>query len=229
MSDLVAFCQFCAGTPRTYDLGGGNTAVRIVPLSHPATSQLVCRKLSSRATGGWTPTNPAWSRQWSHAKVKVGFETVPWTSDGASPFLVVNAQSGSETYTLAGVRLTFPDGSPVQADAGQNVPTTIYQATIYQAASLGDDVWAPLSGKVNASAIQIGSYLCPAGTVRFDGGGGQQVMTANFQSAYTRQLAFAFRPIPWNQFLRPNGVWDTPLKPGGVPVYEAGDFSPLFA
>jgi hypothetical protein len=42
------------------------------------------------------------------------------------------------------------------------------------------------------------------------------------------QMTFRFRPIPWNQFLRPDGLtWDHIVDSESNPVYQGADFSKL--
>lgn len=229
MADVFTFCSWAAGTPTLYDLGGGVTATRIVPLSHPENTKLLCRGIDATAKGGWTPGNPVWDRQWSAASVVLTFKSVPYATDGSAPFMVTETRTGSETYTLAGTRLAFADATPIQADAGLNVPVLTYSTTVYQAAALGDDVVAPLTGKVNSSTVQLGDYVCPVGTVRFDGMQSRLSTTATFQKAYERGLMFAFRRYPWNQFLKPTGVWDYAQKPDSSYVYESANLNLLLA
>lgn len=209
-NDLIAFAQFVAGTPKTYTVGSG-TVTRIIPVTHPwlgYTTKMVARSIDCELTGEWTPGNEPWAQQWSDARVKVGFATVPWATDGSTPFAVVETNGASETYTLAGVKMAFSDGTPIQADAGLNVPTLAYSVTIYQAAAIGDDTVAPLLGTINSVAMALGVYTWPIGSVRFDGMRSRLTMTSDFNQAYERGLLFNCRPIHWNKFLRSDGTWD---------------------
>ena len=227
-SDMDAFCTFAGGSKVTYT-SGGNTFTRIIPLSDPDRVRLLCRKIEAKATGGWTPGNSAATRNWSHARVKLTFNSVPYLTDGSTPFMDVQTHAGAEAYTLAGTRLAFSDATPIQADAALIVPTMTYAATIYQAPALADDVVRSLLGQCNSVALTLKTGACAIGTVRFDGMDSRLTMTADFQQAYMRTLVFTWRPVPWNQFLRPNGVWDTAYGPSSATVYGLSDLTPLIS
>lgn len=69
-----------------------------------------------------------------------------------------------------------------------------------------------------------------AGTVRFDGAEAEIAQTISYQNTYTRTLSCTFRPRPWNEILRPDGVWEAPVnRDSGDYLYRAADLSPLFA
>lgn len=226
MVDLLDFATFCGGTHKTIDLGGGVTADRIIPLSHPGVSKLLCNSIDSRGIGEYTPSNPEWCRQHSHAKVKVGFGSVPYATDGSEPFMSHETRAGAEVYTLAGSQLKFSTGENVGADAGITVPTVIHVLTVYLAFSLNDTVLDPLLGSIN-NATFLGK---PAGTIRFDSYTSQETLTADMQRTYTRSIFLTYRPIHWNYFLKPSGVWDLVQKPTtGDPVYALQNLSPLLS
>lgn len=228
--DMFEFCEFCGGTVKTVDMGGGVTAQRIIPLSHPFAPKLLCQGVSARMTGNWVDTLPDWCKQFSLAKVDVTFRTVPYQTDGGAPFLVMNNRGASQSYSLAGSKMSFPsDGTPIQADASLNVPILTYSATIYQAVGPGDDVVAPLMGTVNNATLTLGAFPMPAGTFRFDTMDNEVSTTVGSVKSYQRTLMGSFRPVPWNYFLRPNGLWEVALKPNGDPVYAPADHSVLFS
>ncbi len=223
-SDMFTFCQFAAGTPVVY-----TTGTKIIPLSHPENNNLLCQGIEGVGTGSFTSGNHSWQRNWSHAKVSLTFNSVPFPTDGSTPFLTVETQGGDEVHTIAGQRLAFPDGSPIQADAGVHVPTLDYNMTIYQATALGDDVVAPLQGTVSNAPLVLGVYSWPTGCIRFNTMTARLTLTATFQAAYSRTLSFSCRGIPWNQFLKADGTWDTPTNPGGSTVYTPANLAPLLA
>lgn len=224
--DIYAFCQFAGGSQ--YTVG---SATRYIPLSHPDAPTLLCTKIKAVAKGGYTDPNLPVGQtvalsNWSKGFISLTFTSVPWPMDGSAPMMTTETRAGSEVYTLAGSKLKFPsDGTIIQADAGITVPTTVYTLTIYLAVSLDDSALNALLGNVN-NATFLGN---PAGTIRFDGFNSQSTMTGSGQQAYTRTLMLTYRPVPWIQFLRPNGVWEAAVKPDSSYVYTASDLSPLTA
>lgn len=224
--DLYSFCTFAGGSKKTIDMGGGVTATRYIPLSHPDLTKLLCTRIDGEAIGGYTATNTEALSNWSNAFVTLSFTSVPYLIDGSTPFQTIEVNEGLEVYTLAGSKLKFPsDSSYLQADAGKTVGTAIYSNTIYLSGALNDGVINPLKGKCNASVL-LGQ---PIGTLRFDTWSAKIVMTSNFETSYTRSIKLTQRDVPWNQFLRPDGVWEAPVKPDGTFVYDLADLSPLFS
>ena len=224
--DLMDFCQFCGGVPRTYTVGGV-TVTRLVPLSHPAAPRLLCSDIKSEYIGEFTPSNDPWIQQWSHAKVSLKFKAVPYATDGSQPFMVINTRGGVEEYSLAGVRLQTAGGIPLQTDASLPVHTTIYSITIFQCPALGDNVVIPLQGKVNTGPMLMGSMMCAAGCVKFMDMQSEDSMTPDFQIKYTRTLSFGVRDVDWRMVLLPDGTWDFAVKPGGGYILDDTDLSVL--
>jgi hypothetical protein len=222
-SDLATFCIWAGGSPYKITVGS-STVTRLIPVSHPDYSSLLCKKISSTAFGSFTPTNTPGLTNFSHARITLGFESVPFATDGSTPFMVTSTRAGSEVYTVAGSKLTFPsDGSTLQSDAGVTVPTIVYQVTTYLAPSLNDVTYGAILATPVNSAVFLGQ---PIGTMRFDSFSSETTMTVG-GNAYQTTFMFTFRPVPWNQFLRPNFVWEAPTAPGGGYVYGASDLNVL--
>jgi hypothetical protein len=224
--DSGRFCQWAGGLPYLIDLGGGSTVTRYIPLSDPKNPKLICMSIRCKLTGSYTPDeDEPYYRQWSDAKIELGFSSVPYITDGSVPFSTQETDMGVEVYSIAGANYVFPGGERIHADAGRKVPTQVYVYTVYNALALADSTVNPLLGKLNASPF-LGN---PAGTVRCDGRAERIQTLASFQKAWTRTLKLTYRPIEWNKFLKRDATWDTPLDPGGNPAYEYADFSPLLA
>ncbi len=227
-NDWFTFAAFAAGTPTTVTVSG-TPVTRIIPLSHPAASKLLCTGIQSSATGQYVGSNAEWLRNHDLAKVSLTFTSVPYAVDGSTPFLTVETHVGSNTYTLAGSKLAFGDGTPIQADAGIDVPSIVYAITIYQAPGLADDVMATaMASPVNSASVTLGAKTWSAGFLKCLGMDCRSTMTANFQQSYERTIMVEGRSINWNYFLKPDGTWDVVTKPGGGNVYATSDLNALF-
>ncbi len=228
MDEIFTFSTFCGGTLRNVDLGGSVFADRIIPLSDPLNPALLCRSIRAKGTGHYTLANAPYLDNWSHVKFELEFGSVPFPVDGSTPFMIVSAETKAEIITVAGAKLTFGDGSPIQADAGITMPVKNYTVKMYQCPTTDDATCDPLTGLVNTSTVTIGGVARSAGTVRFDGQATETTVTTGLATTYTRELKLAWRPIEWNKFLRHDGVWDYAQKPDTTYIYADGDLTALF-
>lgn len=240
--DLYAFLTWAGGQAYTISVGGV-PVVRIIPVSHPLFQALICTNVTWKLTGAfnaaaatltgsstWTGVNTPTTtsaihlQNYSWAQVTLTFSTVPYPVDGSRPFMVLNREIGAEVYTLAGQKLKFPsDGTQLDADAPITVPTIVYAATIYQAASVDDTTLAAAAAAPVSSTTFLGFA---AGLVRFDGISSQTTM-AMLSTAFQYTLKFTFRPVSWLQSLRPDGAWEAPTTPGGAYTYATSDLNAL--
>jgi hypothetical protein len=223
------FCVFLAGSPVVIDLGGGTSATRIIPCSDPYRADLLCRRISSVATGGFTPANHEAIRNWSHAKVTAEFASVPYAVDGSTPFMTIRSTAAPEAVTAAGKRLKFPDGTPISADASTTFPTEMHAVTIFNAvdnAPADAALTATYSGTVN-NATLMGIY--PAYTVRFDGMDRQTTRTATGVISVQKTYYLAYRSIDWRKLMKGDFTWDFAVKPDTTYMYSAVNYNPLFA
>lgn len=196
------FLLMAGGTPVTV----GN-ATRVVPLIHPDYSALLCTHL--RAEGFGTPSFTEEGPLWSHSRIRATFTGVPFPTDNSEPFMTRNVRKTGEYITIPGSAFVFPsDGTPIQQDSGVFVPTTALTITLYFCPTLKDDVSDGLIGCVNLLPF-LGR---PTGTVRYDGMESELSTLANGQITYTKTQSYVFRPVPHNQVLRPNGVWEAPVS-----------------
>lgn len=244
VADLYNFLLWAGGKAYTISLAGGGTATRIIPVSHPVSQGMICQALEWKLFGGYNGSHAALTGlsgftlnssttdalnlvNYQYAAVTLTFKTVPFLTDGSTPFMVVNRQSAGEAYTLAGQKLAFPsDGSLIDADASVAIPTKTFVVTIYQAYSVNDTA----IDNAIANPINSASFLgYAAGYLRFDGVDSTTTMTAGFSVSYQISYKFTYRPVPWNQFLRPDGTWEAPKTPGGAFVYGTSDLNALTA
>ena len=229
MGDHDAFCNFLAANEVEIDLGGGSSATRIIPCSDPVRPDLLCQKIDSRATGGYNGALPEALRCWSHARVRAEFGSVPYPTDGSTPFMVTRVSAAPEATSAAGRRLAFPDGTPISADASAIYTGERHAITIYNAPDVPDDdlqLTIDFSGTINSDVL-FGRY--PAYTVRYDGMDRETVRTTTNQVTVTKTLYLGFRAIDWRKALKGNWVWDFVVKPGGGYIYNAVPYAPLFA
>lgn len=232
-ADLVDFLTFASGSEATtVDLGGGVTVTRHIPACDPDFPTLMLNDIEGTSAGGWTPTNSVTRRNWSHVKLALTFSSVPFATDGSTPFMTVDIDPTKEVVSLANVPKRFADGTPVNTDAGLLVGSAAYRITVYQATSLGDDFIFDDVCRLNDAPITLGTKVCAAGTVMMQSPRISRTYLANGQVAYQRSLAFQWREIDWNFSLRPSGVWEPAFNPGGTTLadrsYPYVDFSPLF-
>ena len=228
--DLYAFAQFATGNP--YTVG---SAIRYIPLSHPDAPNLLCTGIRSVARGHFTtPDDVAGSTgrtvtlsNWSHAQISCSFTSVPYATDGSTPFMTKETIGASEEYSLAGKKLVFPsDGKRLDADATLSVPIVVYVYTIYMAYALDDSIINPLL-TAPVSSASVGGIA--AGLLRLDNYRSTLAVTQGGQSAYTRTIQLAWRPIDWNYFLRPEATWEVVEKPDSSNVYGTSDLNVLFS
>ena len=229
-ADHDDFCVFLAGgNPIEIDLGG-STAFRHIPCSDPYRTDLICKKISSVFTGSYTDSNPAPLKNWSHAKVTVEFGSVPYPTDGSTPFMTIGTRAAPEAITLAGRQLKHSsDSTPIQADAAisiaaESMSITIFNAVYDQAADV--TLAATYRETVNSDSL-FGIY--PAYTLRYDGMDRQVTRTATGQTTCQKTYYFYSRSIDLRKVLRPNGLWDFAVKPDTSYIYTAVPYAPLFA
>lgn len=225
--DHDAFCLFLTSNIVEIDLGGGSTATRIMPAPDPYRTDLLCQKVESTFIGGWTPTNPDPLKNWSHAKVKAEFGSVPFPTDGSTPFMTIRSRATPEATTVAGRKLTFPDGTPIAADAAYVYPVEQHSITIFNAPddAAGDAVLtSTYSGTVN-NATFLSIY--PAYTIRFDGMDRETTRTTTNVITVTKTIHLSYRAIDWRKALKSDGTWDFVVRPGGSYQYSTANYDPL--
>lgn len=227
LEDQDAFCLFLTANVVEIDLGGGSSATRILPAPDPYRAELLCQRIECRAVGGWTPTNPEPLRNWSHAEVRAEFGSVPYPTDGSTPFMTIRSRATPEATTVAGRKLTFPDGTPISADAAYVYPVEQHSITIYNAPdtpAADATLTATYSGTVN-NATFLSIY--PAYTIRFDGMDREVVRTTTNVVTVTKTIHLSYRAIDWRKALKSDGTWDFVVRPGGSYQYTTANYNAL--
>lgn len=227
--DHDEFCKYCGGKEVEIDLGGGSSAIRIIPASDPYRDDLLCQRISSTFTGKYTSGNPAALKNWSHAKVTVEFGSVPYPTDGSTPFMTISDRSTPEAVTASGKRLAFGDGTPISMDAAAIIPTTQKVITIYNAPNdraADHDIGVDFSGTVNSDTV-LGIFA--PYTLRFDGLDREEMRTATGQTTVRKNLYLTWRYVDLRKAMTGDWPWDFPTKPGGGYIYNAVPYTPLFA
>lgn len=227
MADHDEFCLFLTANIVEIDLGGGSSATRILPAPDPYRPTLLCQKVETIGTGGWEPTNPAPLRNWSHARVKAEFGSVPYPTDGSTPFMTIRSRATPEATTVAGRKLTFPDGTPIAADAAYVYPVEQHSITIFNAPddAAGDAVLtSTYSGTVN-NATFLSIY--PAYTIRFDGMDRETTRTTTNVVTVNKTIHISYRAVDWRKALKSDGTWDFVVRPGGSYQYSTANYNLL--
>jgi hypothetical protein len=221
------FVLFLTANEVEIDLGGGSSATRILPCADPYRSDLLCQRVESVATGTYDETLPVPLRNWSHAKVKAEFASVPYPTDGSTPFMNIRSRATPEATTAAGRRLSFPDGTPISADAAAIYPVEQHSITVYNAPNspaADAALTARFSGTVN-NALFLSIY--PAYTVRFDGMDRDVSRSATGMTTVTKTLHLSYRAIDWRKALKPDFTWDFVQKPGGAYLYTTDNYADI--
>ena len=226
-NDAGTFCKWASG--QTYSVTvGGIATTRIIPLSHPDYPSLLCKNFDCKLTGSYTPGNSQAMQNWSDAKVTLTFKSVPYATDGQTPYMVRRGRSSGEEYSLAGRQLVFAgNGQPIQADASLKVATQAFSVTLYQATKYDDALVSGLAGSVNSTTCL--NYA--PGYLRYDSAEYEQTQSLS-GTTFTITYYFTWRSIPWNKFLRPDCVWDTVAigTSGGTAFgYNSADLNQLLA
>jgi hypothetical protein len=225
--DALTFFNWAGGLVHSIEspVGSGFYVQRIIPLSHPEISTMIVRGLSMQRYGTQAETTNVHTLAalFSRAKITATFKSVPWPTDGSSPFMEIETQKGAEVYTIGTAKYRFADGTPIDADCGVVIPTSTFSISIYSCPVIGTAESDPLLGKLNITEF-MGK---PPGTVRYDGMSTKFSKAANFVDQWSRHMSFAYRPIPWNYFLHPSGDWLLALKPDGSPAYEPAELNVL--
>jgi len=232
------FAVFAMGVPYSVIVGGIATT-RIIPMSHPMFPNLICRSAKVQWTGTYTASNAFPLKNYSDARVILGFESVPYATTGQTPYMIQRGRASSEQYSLAGRQLFFAgNGQPIQADASLAVGTNVFSFTVYQAPSVPRTVIENALANPRNSATFFGDAV---GSIRFDSYEYEHtqlatgITTSAFpatQDVYTLTYYFTYRSIDWNKYLRPDCVWDTVAigSSGGTAFgYGSSDLTLLFA
>jgi hypothetical protein len=233
-NDRWKFFQAVVG--RVVVTGGvGGKIARIVPLSYPDAPWLYARRISCSTLGASKPGTP--QGQWDWATIDIGFEAVPWSWGSFDSQSGYNGNYRSESVEISGEMLqlnesalVFGNGLPITHNQGMVIPQCIITVTQEYCPYINYNLIFGLAGTVNS----VPFYSAAPGTVMFMGCNSEaQYGLGDFLSSrlLTQKLTakFAFRPVPWNMAMRPDGVWDVvKVKGTGKPLYPGNDLNMLF-
>ena len=220
-ADLWTFLTVAAGTPETVN----GTVRRIVPLRFPdQPNYLLANNIDLQETGYDTAANT-----YSKAKITIDFATVPFGLSGSSAFVTSETNYGGNMITLPGSAYQFSGGTKVNQDVGRFIPEWEWRLTYYQMTSIDGATIGSLLGKVNSATITGPNGLsCTAGTLRFDGGSHRVQVSTGFVFSYELSLSFMYRPVSWNQLMKPDGTGFADVTDGSSnPIYATADLTPL--
>ncbi len=217
-SNFLPFITYIAG--RTYSTtSSAGTFTRVIPMVHPDYPSLICQEVEAKGTGALDINGHfAWYR------IKATFKMVPYNVDGSAPYMTIETDYAGKAYALADTSFKFSDNTPMAINAVLDVPEVGYVITLYQCTQLDDTVLAPIVAAPLNSTTFLG---WPTKQVKLTGMKASLTMSSVGTPIYTRTIMANYRPKDWNQFLRKDGQWDTPLDPFGNPAYQTSDLNLL--
>jgi hypothetical protein len=125
---------------------------------------------------------------------------------------------------LPGRAFRFTDGTFLGRDFARFVPEQEISYMRHKVAVVPESLLMDLNGKIN-HAVFLGR---PAGTVLFAGADTDTESRMLGAAENQVQLAFMYRPIPWNYEMHPvTGIWGMVFGPDGMPVYQSANLNPL--
>jgi hypothetical protein len=221
--DLDAFLTTAAGKVETWGGTGGVTV--LVPLVSPFNSNLWAQRISYRGSGADEATSYLRPTPW--VGVQVDFGTNPFPMTGDRPFISTRVQGVANQVTLPNIPFHFSNGWELQQDISVSVGEIAFQVTRHWVPDVdyATATLFPYLGHTNSVAITVGYITCAVGTLLFPTFDTQFQLSAQGDIQSSLSYAVHYRPRPWNQALRADGVWDN-LTPAPFP---SSDISALFS
>jgi hypothetical protein len=205
INDMPSFEATLAGTVETIDTGGGNTAERILSMSHPDEPTMVALSWKAEAFG--TPGGSGssiHSTQFSHYRVTVQFATLPYDAAGDTAYYTLSHEVGESYLVVPELAFNFSNGTKSTGEKGILCPIMTINMTTFL--SLTPITFALMSLVGRANSVAFDDF--PPQTLRFMG-----VKTDYSQGSLTRSLvksySLQFRDPHWNMAMRKDGIWDT--------------------
>jgi hypothetical protein len=190
------------------------------PYSYPPSPQLLCTSIE-RIQGLGKPLPFFWQNAaglpWiapRKAIVTAVFRRPSWQGFASSGFFSITFAGGGEFLTIPNTTYKFGDGTPTNTPIGVLLPQAEITVTRYRMGFLPDTYMIACTGFVNNAPFTIGWNAYPAGTLLFMPGTSQVDADSLGNITYQVEYKFMYRPVPWNNFLHPNGT------SGFVPVFD---------
>lgn len=156
------------------------------------------------------------------------FENAGQDASG-KPYTATTIQFGGEVLTLPNTSLQFPDGSWNNTPFPINLPSATITQKRFMLPYLPIAQMFSILGGVNVGPWPLGNFICPPGTVLFNGGNTEFTLNADATVIQTVDYQFSYRLNPWNSALNPrSGNFELITNPvTGATPYTPVDFSVL--
>lgn len=145
------------------------------------------------------------------------------------PYTSTTIQFGGEVLSLPSTTLQFPDGSWNTAPSPINLPSATITQKRFMLPYLPVAEIFSIIGGVNQNPWPLGNFVCPPGTVLFNGGNTDFTLNSDATVIQTVDYQFSFRKFGWNSLLNPRSGNFEPVTifGGTATLYEEVDFSVL--
>lgn len=197
---------------------------RVFRLQHPEYSNFYATAFQFELTG-FNTGGASIFQQYSHVRITVTFETLPYGIAGNTPFSTWNIKQGAVYTTAPGRKFGFASGEPLDQEAGAFSTLNSYILTLYNLPILNDSAIDNCAGCINNAGFQGR----PAKQLLFNGCDSNIQNNVGGAITYQQSLSFTYRNYSWNQAYKANGTLDFPVDPSGNPPYSTADFTTLFA
>lgn len=229
------FLAVVGGTEVEFDYGGGITGTRIIRMRYPSELALhnnvyACNCRINKAGGYAAHAAAGITYDWGIATVR--FRTARYAMSGDEALITYNSDSNPQFITRPGTALKFPsDNLRLDRDVALRVPHEDFTLTLHNLPTLNRALYDSLAGVVN-NAVFWGR---DPGTVHYLGKSHQEQQTVGGVRSWTVTHKFAWRAIPWNMLMRPDGVavsgsaFEAPVDIAtGAKLLGQGNLSALF-
>ena len=233
LSQIGPFLTHCAGFLEDVPIAGGGTVERRVPLIHPDDPDMYIESYTIEYFGrpmseSWAPGKSIHTEQFSHARMRSYFRTLPLGVGPDQQFYTIDIETGATVETVPGGAMKTATNRPLTGDFGLTIPTSNLVVTTFMSPTPISYAIHQMVGKVNSTEFtdpEIGNF--PIGTLRFQG-----VKQATSRGSTGRTLVKSFnlgyREELWNKVLNDVGVWEFAYTvSGGLMKYKSADLNIL--
>lgn len=220
-----------------YPVAAGYSIIRTYPFQYPPSPNLIATAIESvEFYGPWVAV-PGVGLPWlwrRKAKIRCRFELPLWYQTGAGdpsglPYTTTTFQGTTDVLTLPETTYTFPSGARTNSPIGLKVPRIDITMLRHMMPYAPVPQAFPILGGVNNAAVALGGYLCPTGTLLFQGFTATPSADSLGNWYYDVQYSFSYKERPWNYFLSPNPTegWAPVTDGSGNPPFTPVDFTTL--